>query len=172
MECRFFLFAVLFAGTSLFGQDMSTNMGLIKTLIPDSSRVAVIYNPSSSKASALTAEMEAASRDQSLMVIKVPVTSIREIAPALRNLASFDVDFMYLVEDNIITGTNTIKFVVKSTVKKGIPVFVTTDNAFKGGALGRIDGSGDAAVLTINGKVQSRFNLQIPEGNSKIKIEE
>ncbi|MBO1321172.1 ABC transporter substrate binding protein [Acanthopleuribacter pedis] len=167
-----FFFAVLWAGTGLFGQEMSVNMGLIKTLIPNSSRVAVIFNPNGPAASSLTGEMEATSRDQSLMVIKVPITSIREIAPAMRNLASFEVDFMYLVEDKIITGTNSIKFVVKSTVKKGIPVFATTDNAFKGGALGRIDGSGDAAVLTINGKVQSRFNLQIPEGNNKIKIEE
>ena len=161
---------VLFFASSVFAQNsLSSHVSLIKEIMPNSTRVAILFKAGDS---AVEAAIQKTSTDNGLMVVRVPVNSIREIAPAMRNLQSFDVDFVYLVEDRIVTGTNSIKFVVKQTVKKGIPVFTSAENAFKGGACGQLVGEGGGLLLKINGKVSSRFELKIPEGSGKIKIEE
>ena len=148
--------------------DLSSQILVIKQLSPEFTRFGILYNPNQAS---IDAQIQNASINTGIVAIKSPVKSIREISGAVRSLGKFDVDFIFLYEDKIVTGNNSIKFVVKQTVKKKIPVFTTADNAFKGGAYGQLVQQEGQWRLKINGKVQSLFEITVPDSNQFI-IEE
>jgi hypothetical protein len=165
------LIPLLLFTTAVFGQttELSRQIALIKELAPDFTRFGILYNPSMSN---VDNEIQQVTMETGVMAIKSPVKSIREISDAVRALAKYDVNFIFLYEDKIVTGPNSIKFVVKQTVRKQIPVFTTAEDGFKGGAFGRPVKDGDNWILKINSKVLSLFTIKVPENNIHFVIEE
>lgn len=147
--------------------DLAGQLRVIKDLIPASSRLGMLYNPSRPNIEALISN---ASQDTGLVVVKSPVKSARDMTAAIRSLSKYEVDFIFMIDDKTVTGTRTIKFVVKQTMRRKIPVFTVSPNAFEGGAYGWLVENGSSWRIKINGKVQDRFDISIPE-NANFVVE-
>jgi len=160
----FLLFSIL-----AFSQaDLAQQTKIIKELIPNATRVGLVYNPSTN----IDSYIQEIVAETGVRVVKAPVTSIREVSQAVRSLDRYDVNFILLLEERTVTSNNSIKFVVKQTVKKKIPVFTTAGNALSAGAYGQLVQEGGYWRIKINGKVAGRFDITVPEGNDKFTIEE
>ncbi len=173
-KLRFFTcFFLVAEGISALAQtgDLAEQFLILKQLDPNATRIGLLYHPERS-GSAFEQEILKATQDSGLLIIKSPVRSVRDVAKAVRALDPYEVDMVYMAEDRIVTGVSAIKFVVKYTVKKRIPVLTADEKAFQGGAYGLFFKSGARWILKINGKVQGRFDLQIPENNDRFTIEE
>lgn len=166
------LATIFLASLSTFGQDMTNyiQLQLVKDMVPNSAKFGFIYNGSPTD---FEEELAIATNRMGIVAVKAPISSIRDIAKAIRFLiAKHKVDFIWMQEDSAVTSKSSIKFVVKQAVKEGVPVFTTAEEAFDAGALGRLEGSGDNWSVKINGKVLNLFQVQIPQGNDKYVIEE
>ena len=160
-------FLIFFSSLGLAQQaDLPQQFRLILSLLPESTRVGILHPPDNS---ALNAVQKAA-QDTGIRAYTAEVKTIRDISQACRSLNQYEVDFVFLIEDRSVTGTNAIRFVVKQMNKRQIPVFTTSDNAFKGNAFGWLVQNGSAWKIKINTKTRSRFNIEIPESN-KFSIE-
>ena len=153
---------IMLGSTSAFAQtyDLAGQLRIIKDLIPGSAKMGMLYNPTRPNVDALITN---ASQETGMSVIKAPVATARDMTNALRSLAKYDVDFIFMIEDKTVTGPQTIKFVVKQTMSKKIPVFTTSPNSFKGGGYGWLVENGSAWQIKINGNVRDRFDITIPE---------
>jgi putative ABC transport system substrate-binding protein len=149
--------------------DLAAQLRIIKDLIPNSTRLGVLYNPGRPNIDALISN---ASQDTGLVVVKSPVENTRDMTNAVRSLSKYDVDFIFMIEDKTVTGVGAIKFVVKQTMRKKIPVFTISANAFKGGAYGWIVENGSSWRIKINGSVQERFDITVPDNSALFTIEE
>lgn len=151
-----------FAALSSFGQnsDLTGQFQVVKDLIPASTRLGVLYNPGTPNIEALISNASASS---GLLAVKAPVKSARDMTPAIRSLAKYKVDFIIMIDDKTVTGAQSIKFVVKQTMRGKVPVFTASPNASKGGAYGQLVLNGNAWQVKINSKVKDRFNIAIPD---------
>lgn len=151
-------------------EDIGDHLAMIKQLMPEATRLGVLYNQRSDPGVDQALAIGAAKTG--LRVFKVSVESIRDISGAMRALRQHDVDLMYLVDDRIITASNSIKFVVKYTVKEGKPVFASGEDALRAGAFGEFYKEGDQVKLRINGQIRDKIDVKIPEGDQNITVEE
>jgi ABC-type uncharacterized transport system substrate-binding protein len=169
---RFLFLTVLLTGMSAYGQDMTQyiRLQLINEMVPNSAKFGFIYTGAQDD---FESELAIATNRMGIVAVKAPISSIRDVAQAIRFLiAKHKVDFIWLEESSVVTSKSTMKFVVKQAVKKGVPVFTTASDAFDSGALGRLEGSGEDWTVKLNGKVLDLFQVQIPQGNDKYVIEE
>ncbi len=159
MRCclPFFLVAV---GAFAQSGNLPSQVNLIMELMPNATRFAIFYNPERAD---IDRDIESITQQTGLLVVKFPVTSLREISKKVRSLDQYGVNFIFLVEDNIVTGSAAIRFVVKPNVKDKIPVFTTDTNGFRSGALGLLYQDSGAWLMRINGGVVGRYDIEIPE---------
>ena len=163
------LIPLLFFSTFVHAQDdLAFQVKLIKELLPDATRVGLLFNPTQD----VDGLINRAVAETGIKVIKSPIASVRDVAKAVRNLSRYDVDFVIMVEERIVTSNNAIKYVVKQTVKKKIPVFTTSDNAMKAGACGHLVNATGKWQMKVNGKVVSRFDITVPDSNADITLEQ
>ena len=164
-----FTLIVFFSTENVVAQtDLNTHVRLLKQLMPDATRIGLIHNSGVN----VDAAVQRATSETGIRVIKAPVRTIRDIAQAIRSLDRYEVNLVILVEERIVTSNNSIKFVVKQTVKKKIPVFSTAPNALSAGAYGRFYQDQGSWRIEINGKMMNRYDVQIPEGSDRFKIGE
>jgi len=163
--CLLFVFTSLSVSAQTY--DLAGQLRVIKDLLPTSSRLGMLYNPSRPNIDALISN---ASQETGLVVVKSPVKTARDMTPAIRGLARHEVDFIFMIEDKTVTGSQAIKFVVKQTMRKKVPVFTISPNAFKGGAFGWLVENGSSWRIKINGKVRDRFDITIPD-NANFVVE-
>ncbi len=172
MVVRKLIVVMLLLGSSLASAqeyELAAQIRIVKDLLPHSTRLGILYNPARPNIDALISN---ASQDTGLLMVKSPVRNTRDMTNAVRSLAKYQVDFIFLVEDKTVTGTSSIKFVVKQTMRRKIPVFSTSANAFSGGAFGWVVADGSSWRIKINGNVSSRFEVAIPENSALFTIEE
>ena len=169
MTQKFSLILFLCVALHGFANDLVPQFLLIKELLPQSSRVGILFNP---RVSGINDQILNAASAAGLQAVKAPIKSIREVSGAIRSLSQYKVDFIYLHEDKVISGATAIKFVVKQTVKKKVPVFSSAHTVFSGGAFGRLVKSGEGWQLHINGKVKNLFPIAIPENTKKFVIKD
>jgi len=170
-SCIMIRLALVAMSAGAFAQtgDLADQFLLIRQLAPDATRIGLLYNP---EQAGIEAEILDATQQSGLLIIKAPIKSLRDTATAVRALSPYDVDLIYLYDDRLVTGVTSIKFVVRGTVKKGVPVLTPSENAFRGGAYGQFVKTGGQWRLKVNGQVRDRFDLKIPEGSDKFIIEE
>ncbi len=162
----FFAFGTLNAMAQTY--DLAGQLRIIRDLLPNSARLGMLYNPSRPNIEALISN---ASQDTGLVIIKSPVANARDMTNAVRALTKYNVDFIFMIDDKVITGAQTIKFVVKQTMNEKVPVFTTSENAFPGGAFGWLIENGSSWRIKINGNIRDKFNITIPNDTSKFVIE-
>ena len=160
---------LLSLGASAQIGDLSEHVSLIKQLVPNSTRFGVFYNPNDGS---IDGQVAKATQDTGIQAVKSPIKSIREVSSSVRSMAKYQVDFIVLIEDKVVTGKNAIKFVVKQTVKKKIPVFTVSEAAFSGGALGQFVNNGGKWQVKINGKLLPKFDISVPDGSDQFIIVE
>jgi ABC-type uncharacterized transport system substrate-binding protein len=158
---------IFFLAVLSHAQELSPQIQLVQKLMPDATRLGLIYNPNSNINNAI----QTATRETGMRIITAEVQSIRDMAKAVRSLDRYDVDFIILVEERVTSGATAVKFVVKQAVKKKTPVYTTADVALSAGALGQFIQVQGKWKVRINGKVLNRFDIQLPESEDFI-IEE
>ena len=165
---RKFLPILLFSGLA-FGQvDLPAQVRLVKTLVPGTTKIALFFNPSEG---GIDAVINQAAQENGVQIVKAPVKSIREVSATIRNLGRYGVDSVIILDQNVVSSDNAIKFVVKSTVKKKTPVFTPSVNAMNAGAYGQFVKDGSRWRIRINGKVAGRFDVTVPEGDDQFYID-
>ena len=140
-------------------QELTSHIRLVQRLMPNATRIGLVYSPNAD----LRADIQAATTETGMRVVTAEVGSIRDLAKAVRSLDPYDVDFIILSEERVTSGTSAIKFVVKQAARKKIPVFSTAEAALPAGAFGRFIQDQSQWKIRINGKVLSRFDIQVPD---------
>ena len=165
---RNFLPILLFSGLAFGQADLPAQVRLVKTLVPSATKVALFFNPGEGGIDAIVTQ---AASENGIQIVKAPVKSIREVSATIRNLGRYNVDAVIILNQNVVSSANAIKFVVKSTVKKKTPVFTPSESAMSAGAFGQFVKDGTRWKVKINGKVSGRFDVAVPEGDDQFFIE-
>ena len=163
-----FLPILLFSGLAFGQADLPAQVRLVKTLVPSTTKIALFFNPGEG---GIDAVINQAAQENGVQIVKAPVKSIREVSATIRTLARYNVDGVIILNQNVVSSSNAIKFVVKSTVKKKTPVFTASENGMNAGAYGQFVKEGTRWRLKINGKVSGRFDITPPEGDDQFFIE-
>ena len=166
---RFAPFCALALSAAAQTYDLPSQIRLIQELMPGATRCAVFYNPQNAN---LDEELARVTQETGIMVVKTPVSSVREISAALRNIQQYAVNFIYLLEDRIVTGSTGTRFVTKPSTKDKIPVFTTDPDSFKNDVFGQLFRGGSRWFIRINGRVVDKFDLQVPRDNDKFIVEQ
>ena len=166
---RLIPFLLVTTGALAQSTQLTAQFRLIKTLLPESTRCGFIYNPDNFDPQV---ELTKMTRDTGIKVFQTPAKSVREISSAVRNLAKQEVNFIYLLEDRVITKNSAVRFVVRPNFRKKVPVFSTAGDSLKVGLFGHLFQEGTQWRLRVNGNVISRFDIEIPPGNPNIFLEE
>jgi len=103
----------------------------LKSILPFLKSIGVIYDPKES--GRLIDEGKTAAEDLGLELIAREVISREEIAGAMKELIE-KVDALWLVPDTTVVTRESFKYMLSSTIKKGIPLLVFSDGFVKGGA--------------------------------------
>ncbi|MCB1050124.1 MAG: hypothetical protein H6510_01935 [Acidobacteria bacterium] len=168
---RKILFFTVFVGLPSFGQDaaeMIHKFNLIQELVPNCTTVGVIWDPKSNPA--LEAVFGEVSSATGLRVVKTPLENIRDLSGLIRQMTQYNISFIYLHEDRLVSSKNVIKFVVKSTLDKKIPVFCQSEDVMTAGGYGELVNVGGSWKIRVNGNVKDQYDIAVPEGNDKFQV--
>lgn len=147
--------------------DLIFQIRLIKKIMPDATRFGLIYNPNRSE---VEADIDRVTSETGMLVVKSPVTHLRDVGDVVRSLMQYEVDFIYMVEDSIITSGNGVKFTVRPTQRKGVPVFTKASDGLENGVFGQTFRAGGYWRMYINRETLDDFPLSIPEGSEDFII--
>lgn len=162
---------VLLISSPLMAQldDFAGQLQLISELLPDATTVGIIWNPQNVPDG--EQQFADASAKTGLRVIQTPLRNVREISGVMKALAPYNVSFIYLVEDRLVTGKNAIKFIVKAGKKRGIPVFSLADDITESGVLGQlVKGENGEWQLRVNGQTLADFGVTVPPGDDRFLV--
>lgn len=147
--------------------DLGQQLMLIKKIMPDAVKGGIFYNTDDELA---PMAINRASGESGLTIVTAPVKSIREMATAMRLLKQHRLDFYLIFDDRVTGGPNSIKFVVRQTVKYKKPVYTSSSSAFKSGAFGKFIKQNSGWTLQINGKVLNLFDITIPSDDASYAV--
>ena len=148
--------------------DLSHQISLIKDFLPKCYGFAILFNPDNGD---LQTIIQQASQENGLVAYLTPISSTRDISPSIRSLNKYAIDFIFLMEDRIVTGKSTTRYAVKMNSKKNIPVFSSAENAFEHDAFGRFVRRNGLWHLVLNRAQFGEFSFKPPEANPRISIE-
>ena len=164
------LLPLLIFSCGVFGQsvELSKQLSLIKDLLPQSTRMGILYDPSNTE---LPNQIDLAAQENGLMAIKASVQNIREVSEALRAIKKYEVDFILIIDGTNVGTRSFIRFVVRQSARSDTPVFSNSDKAPKAGAVGWITKNNNIWQIRLNGAVLGRYNLTVPENHARFPIE-
>lgn len=71
----------------------------------------------------------------------------------------------------MLTGATSLKYAVRQSSKKGIPIYTTADNSFDSGVYGRFVSLQGEWNLLINSDVSNKYSINLPADNPRIRIQ-
>lgn len=105
---------------------------LLKTLLPESKKVGILYNTSEKNSEIQVENAKAAAPDFGLEIISAGITNVNEIPQSLDSLLS-QVDVIYVPTDNMVVAA--IPLITSQAYEKNIPVIGSERGQVEGGAL-------------------------------------
>jgi putative ABC transport system substrate-binding protein len=127
------------AGANLAGISMDvsgeTQFALYKTVVPNLKTIGVIYDPE--KSNTLIEEASIAAEKLGLELIKVPVSSHKDVPKALRSILG-KIDALWMVPDDTVLTTQSFRFFLVTSFEKKLPFLAISDIFVKVGALATI----------------------------------
>jgi ABC-type uncharacterized transport system substrate-binding protein len=158
---RVVLIAVVMGSLWLQGNDLVQQFRVIKALMPGATKCGMLINGKT-----LTEDVKANIQEigvsTGVQVVQAPVNSIKEVSQALKALAPYNIDFLYLLEDKMITGANVVKFTCRSAVKDGKPVFAASTDCLEMGLCGELINEGGTWKMKLNGKIMEQVGVPQP----------
>jgi len=158
-------------GMMAFAQDLeelNRQFDLVKELLPQATTAAVLWDPKANPN--LDTLLGEVSSHTGLRIIKTPLENIRDLSGLLRQVLQYNVSFFYLYDDRLCGTKNVIKFVVKSTLDKQIPVFSSSQEALSGGSLGELSRQDGSWLIRINGNTRDQLGIAVPVDDPRFKI--
>jgi ABC-type uncharacterized transport system substrate-binding protein len=158
-------------GMMAFAQDveeLNAQFDLVKALIPQATTAAVFWDPKANPD--LDAILGEVSSHTGLRIIKTPLENIRDLSGLLRQVLQYNVSFFYLYDDRLCGTKNVIKFVVKSTLDKQIPVFSSSQDTLSGGGFGELSRQDGSWLIKINGNARDQLGIAVPADDPRFKI--
>ena len=104
----------------------------LKKLVPQASRVGLVYNPSRSARE--LEDARAAAAKLNLTVIAEPAASVADFPDALTRLIQ-KVDALWLVADATVVTQDTFRLMLETAMAKKLPLMVFSDEFVRSGAL-------------------------------------
>ena len=144
---------------------------LIKDIVPDASKIGVIYNSSEINSQIQVDIAEASAAEMGLEIIKAPITASNEVMQAAQSLVG-RADAYYLPTDNMVIASLTA--VVKVAEDNKIPLFAAEQDSVKKGALATIGidyyelgrTTGEMALRILNGEKPQDMPIESQEGSN------
>ena len=151
------------AGTS-DASPMDKQMDLLKTLLPKTKNIGVIYNTSEQNSEIQVAQWEKLCQEKGFELEKVGITNINEMASALDSLLD-KVEVLYTPTDNLVVSS--MPLIVSKSIEKKVPVIGSEKAHVDAGALATegIDyyklgrQTGEMAVELLRGKNISELGV-------------
>lgn len=162
---------MVFLSMTVFAQseDLAYQLRLIQVLLPEATRFGFIYD---GKNPEIDANLNIAINQTGLRVFKYPISSVRELTKGVRTLISrYEVDFLYVVNDNLISSKNALKVVVNQSKKKGVPVFTMAGNIRNVGGYAQLFNDQGQWRMRIAGAVSDNFAISVPPNDARFLIE-
>jgi putative ABC transport system substrate-binding protein len=114
----------------------ATQLKWLRRVLPDAKRVAVLYDPKQSQE--WVDELTTVARGTDLQVIALPVTSPKELPPALKKLGR-QADVLLGIPDNTVYSGKTAEGVLLSSFRNRVPFVGLSSVWVKAGALYALD---------------------------------
>lgn len=162
---------MVFLSMTVFAQseDLAYQLRLIQVLLPESTRFGFVYQSDSTD---VDIDLNIAINQTGLRVFKHPVSSARELTKAVRALASrYEVDFIYVHDDTLVSSKNALKTIVNQSRKKGIPVFTLSENIRDVGGYGQIFNDEGQWRMYIASQGAENFAISVPPNDARFIIE-
>ncbi|MEE9447704.1 MAG: ABC transporter substrate-binding protein, partial [Arenicellales bacterium] len=133
---------------------IDSHMALVKTIVPNATRLGVIFNPGESNSATLVALVKQYAPAHGMEVVEAGATKTSDVLAAARSLVG-KVDAIYVPTDNTVVSA--FEAVIKVAQESKIPVIAADTDSVKRGAiaaqgfnyydLGRQTGKMVAAIL-------------------------
>jgi putative ABC transport system substrate-binding protein len=136
----------------------------VRKVVPSVRTIGVLYNPQ--ETGVLIKEADAVCRDMGLSVIAISVNSQKDVPDALSKLIDDSkIDLLWSVADGTVFSAESVKYVILTTLRSGIPFFGLSPSYVKAGALLAL--SCDARE---SGKRAAEIALKIISGGSPSSV--
>lgn len=170
MNKRIFTF-LLFSSLTAFSQsdELAYQLRLIQVLLPESTRFGFVYNTDNPD---IETSLNIAINQTGLRAFKQPINSVRELTKSVRNLINrYEVDFVYVVNEDLITSKNALKITVKQCERKGVPVFTLSGNILSVGGYAQLFNDRGQWRMRIEGNVTDKYAISIPPNDERFLIQ-
>ncbi len=112
---------------------IKTSFTLIKTLIPKSNRIGIIYSPSEVQSNLAICEIQKIAKKLNLELIISPVFQMNDVMLISKSLISKNIDVFFALPDNAIFST--FESITKLCETENIPIFTSESGLVGRGAL-------------------------------------
>jgi len=166
-----FLPLMYFVSLASFAQseDLAYQLRLIQVLLPEATRLGFVYNPENTAAEI---DLNAAVNQTGLRVFKYPISSVRDLTKCVRTLMNrYEVDFIYVFDDTLVTSDNALRIMVKQTQRKGVPVFTLSQNILTAGGYAQLFNDNGQWRMRIASKTSGRYSISVPPDDDRFIIQ-
>lgn len=112
--------------------DVTPQLQLIKTILPKSKTIGIIYNPGEINSVSMIEKIKFAAKDLQIMIREAPATKTVEVSTAAKSIAT-QVDAFFISNDN--TALSAITSIVKVAREFKKPLFVSDTDLVSSGAI-------------------------------------
>ena len=163
------MFLVSLASFAQRSQDLAYQLRLIQVLLPEATRLGFIYNPEDTSAEL---DLNAAVNQTGLRVFKYPISSVRDLTKCVRTLMNrYEVDFIYVFDDSLLSSQNALKIMVKQTQRKGIPVFTLSQNILGAGGYAQLFNDNGQWRMRIVSQTSGNYSISVPPNDDRFIIQ-
>jgi putative ABC transport system substrate-binding protein len=149
--------------------DIYTQLKLIKDLLPNASKIGIIYNNAEANSVVMVKKIREISPNLSFEIEEAVALSSNEVVMAAQNLANKKVDAIFISNDN--TALSSISGISKSALQNSIPVFSSDIDTIMNNVLAAIGPdqyrigiqTGIIAEKILNGAKPSEIPISYPE---------
>lgn len=117
------------------GPPISSQLALIKEIMPNLETLGVLYNPGETTPSKIAQQVDDLSREMGFRVIKISASKVSDVAMAFQKAVN-EVDAIYVPLDNTVLSA--MEQVVSLSYEHNVPVFSSDSHSVTQGALASV----------------------------------
>lgn len=83
----------------------------------------------------------------------------------------YEVDFIYVFDDSLLSSQNALKIMVKQTQRKGIPVFTLSQNILGAGGYAQLFNDNGQWRMRIVSQTSGNYSISVPPNDDRFIIQ-